>query len=832
VALRRRPRSILLLCLALLAGPAALLAPTPASAVPDPVENPAKGLVYQGLERGRDGGPCSGKFEIKAAAKARGGPARCTHGPDAAPEGLDVRVAREPETPSETAALRPELAAATAGPVCVGDGTSGARVQLIYANVTGRPDRFATYAASFQVWAAAMDNVFSTSAAATGGSRHVRFVHDAACKPVVSKATLSAAAEADFDTTIDELYAKGFNRNDRKYLVWMDVNVYCGIGEVFNDDRAGQNNYNNVYGLFSRVDNGCWGAAGQSVEAHELMHNIGGVQASAPHSTPYYHCTDERDRMCYADGSGKPMTQVCAASHENLFDCNHDDYFHTSPPAGSYLATHWNTANSAWLTTGAPVVTVPGAPTGVTAVPGDGAATLTWAAPASDGGASITGYVVTPFEGATAKAAQAFASAATTQTVTGLTNGAGYTFKVAAVNSIGTGPQSTASTPVLLDPGARFNALPPARLLDTRTGTGAPVSKVASRGTLELQVTGRGGVPASGVSAVVLNVTVTEPSAGGYLTVWPSGEAMPLASNLNFTAGQTVPNLVVAKVGAGGRVSLYNGGGGAHFIADVSGWYGATGAAAGSRYHPVTPSRVLDTRFGLGWLLQKLPLGGSLQFQVTGNGGVPASGVTAVVLNVTVTDPLAGGYLTASPAGEALPLASNLNFLAGQTVPNLVVVKVGAGGAVSLFNGGGPLDVIADVAGWFGPDGEATGARYHALAPARLLDTRTGAGAPAAYVAPGGTVDLQVTGRGGVPAAGVSAVVLNVTVVDPTAGGFLTVWPTGEARPLASNLNFAGGQTVPNLVVAKLGAGGKASLYTNGGAVHLVADVAGWYGLD
>ena len=825
--LRRRSLSALLLCLPLFAGPVALQG-GPATAAPDPVEDPARGLRYKGLHKGSDTGPCKGKFEIRAAA-ARGGPERCTHGPDAAPEGLDVRVAREPETPAETAALRPDTVARAEGPLCVGDGTSGARVQLIYANVAGKPDRFAAFADSFQVWATAMDNVFNTSAAETGGSRRIRFVHDGACKPIVSKATLSAAAEVDFETTIDELWAKGFNRNDRKYVVWMDANVLCGIGEVYADDRAGQNNYNNTYGLFSRIDNGCWGVPGQSVEAHELMHNLGGVQESAPHATTLNHCTDERDRMCYADGSGKPLTQVCATAHENVFDCNHDDYFHTAPPIGSYLAGHWNTANSAWLTAGA-VVTVPTAPTGVAAVPGDGAATVTWAAPASNGGAPVTGYVVTPFEGTTARPAQTFQSTVTNQTLTGLTNGSSYAFKVAAVNSAGTGPQSAASAPVLLDPGARYNALPPARLLDTRSGTGAPASKVAARGVIDLQITGRGGVPVSGVSAVVLNVTVTEPSTGGYLTAWPAGEAMPLASNLNFAPGQTVPNLVVVKVGAGGRVSLYNGGGAAHFVADVSGWYGATGAAAGSRYHPLTPSRLLDTRGGIGSAVGMLLNSSTLDLQVTGRGGVPATGVSDVVLNVTVTDPLGGGFLTAWPTGDVRPLASNLNFLPGQTVPNLAVVKVGAGGKVSLFNGGGTANLIADVAGWFGPDGETTGARYHALAPARLLDTRVGNGAPVAAIPPGGTLDLQVTGRGGVPAAGVSAVILNVTVVDPTGGGFLTVWPTAEARPLASNLNFVGGQTVPNLVVAKLGAGGRVSLYNSGGSVHLVADVAGWYG--
>ena len=111
--------------------------------------------------------------------------------------------------------------------------------------------------------------------------------------------------------------------------------------------------------------------------------------------------------------------------------------------------------------------------------------------------------------------------------------------------------------------------------------------------------------------------------------------------------------------------------------------------------------RILDTRTGLGAPQAKLAAGAALSLQVTGRGGVPADGVEAVVLNVTVTGPATGGWLAAWPAGEALPLVSNLNYVARQTVPNLVVVKVGAGGAVNLYSSGGPVDVIADVAGWF-----------------------------------------------------------------------------------------------------------------------------------
>ncbi|HET7719696.1 MAG TPA: hypothetical protein VFK43_06995, partial [Acidimicrobiales bacterium] len=271
-----------------------------------------------------------------------------------------------------------------------------------------------------------------------------------------------------------------------------------------------------------------------------------------------------------------------------------------------------------------------------------------------------------------------------------------------------------------------------------------------------------------------------------------------------------------------------------HVVADVSGWYGPSGAPAGVLFHPVAPARLLDTRTGAGARL--LP-GATLDLQVAGRGGAPATGVSAVAVNVTVTEPVGGGFLTTWPAGAQRPLASNLNFAPGQTVANLAVVKVGAAGRISIYNGGGAVHVIVDVAGWFGAESDGTGARYHPLAPARVLDTRSGNGWIFPVALQGGTWSpIQITGRGGVPVHGVTAVVLNVIAVDPRAGGFLTVWPDGEARPLASNVNFSMGQTVPNLVVAKVGANGKVSIYNGSlpiglpGATHLVADVAGWYG--
>ena len=327
-----------------------------------------RGLVYDGLQRAPRDGLCGGAFQALLDERLTPGmkDVLCTHGPDPAPEGVDVTQERGPDPAAELFAPQPGIAAETGSVPCYGSGNDGFRVQLVYARSTSGADRFATYAASFRSWAARLDAVVQDSAAKTGGTRHVRFVTDASCNPVVARVALSSGAMSSFSTMVSELHSQGYARTDRKYLVWADTNVYCGISELYVDDShdpAPGHNYNNgnpwVQGTIGRVDNGCWGLS-HMVEAHELLHLLGGVQPSAPHSTPSYHCLDESDRLCYADGStSSPVRQVCPGAHEALYDCNGDDYFNTAPPRGSYLATHWNTANSGFLSAQAPAGTAP-----------------------------------------------------------------------------------------------------------------------------------------------------------------------------------------------------------------------------------------------------------------------------------------------------------------------------------------------------------------------------------------------------------------------------------------------------------------------------------------
>lgn len=208
----RRGRSIagsLVLLAAMLtlpsAGPAKAAAP------------PAFGTPQPGLKVGAPDGLCAGAFELRTAT----GPITCTHGPDAAPAGVDMRRPRQPEP-----AARAEGVANLVAPICTGNGTDGPRVQLVYARPTGQPDRYDAFAASFQMWAAEIDAGIKESAEQTGGMRRIRFVHDATCTPTISRVVLSTAAITEFGTSTNEVRALHGSRTDRRYLVWMDATEY------------------------------------------------------------------------------------------------------------------------------------------------------------------------------------------------------------------------------------------------------------------------------------------------------------------------------------------------------------------------------------------------------------------------------------------------------------------------------------------------------------------------------------------------------------------------------------------------------------------------------
>jgi hypothetical protein len=245
---------------------------------------------------------------------------------------------------------------------------------------------------------------------------------------------------------------------------------------------------------------------------------------------------------------------------------------------------------------------------------------------------------------------------------------------------------------------------------------------------------------------------------------------------------------------------------------------------AGGEFTPVVPRRVLDTR-----TTGALRANQVVNRAVAGvpGSGIPGSGVLAVAMNVTVVTPNARGFLTLWPTGQPKPGTSTLNYRVGQNVPNMVVSGVGPGGQVSMTINAGLAHVLIDVVGYYATNagGMPRGARLVTTTPRRILDTRG-----RAPIGPGGSLRLQVRGVAPVPNSGaITGVVLNVTAISPTAGTFLTVFPDDSGRPITSNVNLGRGQIRPNLVMVKIGASGGIRIYNQSGAVHVAADVVGYY---
>ena len=245
-------------------------------------------------------------------------------------------------------------------PSCTGTGSDGKRVQVLYAVESGKKDRYTSLLPQVRSWVADVDDTFATSASKTArkgepDSRRVRWVFKdsgSTCEPVIKHEVLpKGALSGGFNATVKALKAKGYTRTDRKYVVFADAADLCGIGGMYIDtDKTGNAN-DGGYASYARIDSPCWAfsAGAHSTAAHELMHMLGGVQDDAPHSTGAGHCVDETDVMCYDDGGPSSKLIKACAGKEALFDCRNDDYFNIHPASGSYLATHWNPADSSYL---------------------------------------------------------------------------------------------------------------------------------------------------------------------------------------------------------------------------------------------------------------------------------------------------------------------------------------------------------------------------------------------------------------------------------------------------------------------------------------------------
>ncbi|HWM19159.1 MAG TPA: S8 family serine peptidase [Ilumatobacteraceae bacterium] len=222
----------------------------------------------------------------------------------------------------------------------------------------------------------------------------------------------------------------------------------------------------------------------------------------------------------------------------------------------------------------------------------------------------------------------------------------------------------------------------PARFFDSRNSGGPR----ADGSVTAIAVGGRPGYP-SNPAAVTLNVTAIDAQSAGFMTVFPCGNAIPEASNLNFATGQTIANAVVARVGDSGLVCVYVSGS-AGLIVDVNGF-----VPLGSTLAALNPARLFDSRSNGG----ARPAGSITEVQVAGLGGVPSTARTAM-LNVTAIGPSSAGFMTVFPCGTPVPTASNLNYASGQTIPNAVAAKIGDGGRVCIYTSAA-AHLVVDVNG-------------------------------------------------------------------------------------------------------------------------------------
>jgi hypothetical protein len=386
----------------------------------------------------------------------------------------------------------------------------------------------------------------------------------------------------------------------------------------------------------------------------------------------------------------------------------------------------------------------------------------------------------------------------------------------------------------------------PTRILDTRYGIGAPKAPVGQGQKVVLTVTGVGTIPATGVSAVVLNVTETNATRASFLTVFPDGGSVPTASNLNFAANSTQANSVTVQVPASGKVDIYNSYGSVNVIADVTGYFiGDDTAGTGGDYTALTSTRLLDSRDpGLG------PLNYGDWYDTWFSFGLdPDSHITAVAVNITAVTPTAPGYFTTWNGQGAIPNTSVLNFPAGRNVPNFAIVPTSKCSAVETVDvcGGadwanaptiavaslahGSTNVIVDLVGYF-DDGTlkttiGDGARFHPLAPQRIVDTRSSLGGVSS-IGPNATATFAAPGT--VADAGTLALSLNATAYNPSLSTFMTFWP-GGTRPTGSTLNPAAHQTVANAAITQLSNTNTFNVYNNVGTTGLIVDVNGSYEL-
>lgn len=376
----------------------------------------------------------------------------------------------------------------------------------------------------------------------------------------------------------------------------------------------------------------------------------------------------------------------------------------------------------------------------------------------------------------------------------------------------------------------------PARLLDTRTGTGIATvdglalgwGRVDPGSAIQIQIAGRGGVPSNARTAT-LNIASIAPSGTGFATLYPCTDDPPLVSALNYARNSNVSNTTLVTLSNAGTICLFSSQS-AHYALDVVGY-----TPDGSRVGTLEPGRLLDTRSGAGIATVdgeslgdgRLAADAFITVQVAGRGSVPAD-ATSAILNLAAITPSGAGFATLYPCTPERPVVSALNFSANQNISNATVVKLSPTGSVCLYTSA-EAHYALDVSGYVPP-----GSNFATLDPGRLLDTRTGddittidgVGIGGGRVLAAGTIEVPVTGRGGVP-VGASSALVNLATVAPSGRGFATLYPCTDTPPNASSLNYEASANISNATLVRLSEAGSICVSTSA-ETDIVLDVLGY----
>jgi hypothetical protein len=368
--------------------------------------------------------------------------------------------------------------------------------------------------------------------------------------------------------------------------------------------------------------------------------------------------------------------------------------------------------------------------------------------------------------------------------------------------------------------GAGYTAITPFRAL----GTASAGAAVTSATPVNVAIVGNTAAPTAvpaGATAVVVNVTASAPTSAGYLTLYPQGGTAPATSNVNFTAGETVANLVTVPLSTAGGLTVSNFAGTTAVDIDVEGYYSAAGTGL---YNPISPVRVAGTG------ASGTPIAANTAVPVTVTGGTVPTTATAVVVNLTAAGGTAASYLSAYAAGATPATTSSLNFTAGETVANRDIVNVGTGGQIEVYNFAGSVNVDVDVDGYYA----GTGSTFVALAaPIRLTDTRSSTNGTS--IASGATETFNLAPTSSTIPTTATGVAANFTVVPGAAPGYITVFPTGvTTAPTASDVNWpASSGAVANFTQADTAGTPTGSVQVfnlnSGSPVDLVIDAFGYF---